>query len=54
MVKLTTWHSGLEVQLCFFLPTTRHQEIQGVGYAHHTCVISSKFYCFTDVVRGCL
>jgi hypothetical protein len=24
-------------QLCFFLPTTRHQEIQGVGYAHHTC-----------------
>jgi hypothetical protein len=26
-----------ESQLCFFLPATRHQEILGVGYAHHTC-----------------
>jgi hypothetical protein len=26
-----------ELQLYFFLPTTRHQEIQGVGYAHNTC-----------------
>jgi hypothetical protein len=26
-----------ESRLCFFLPSTRHQEIQGVGYAHHTC-----------------